>query len=418
MSCAWSRRSRPASVNEDEVIRVDLDAEHDRYHRQELISWWDQARLRDARVLVVGAGALGNEIVKNLVLIGVGHIFVVDLDRIENSNLARCMFFRASDEGAYKAEVLAHRAAELNEDVEIVPLVGDVRLVAGLGLFADMDVALGGLDNREARLFVNQACWKTTTPWVDGAIEGLMGVVRVFVPPASACYECTLNDKDYELLAARRTCALLSRDDMLGGKVPTTATSSSVVAGMQVQEAIKLLHRDTLGEPSLSGAGYQFVGLTHESYVVQYPRQEECLSHDTYDLAGAECVAEQPLFGSLVSRAEELLGPGAVLDLEHEVVLGATCGSCGETKRIREPVYALRTGAGICPVCRNQWQLSFLHSIGSEDNELLELTPADLGLPPADVIVGRLGFERVFFILVGARRASELVAARALKEVA
>ena len=82
--------------------------------------------------------------------------------------------------------------------------VGDVRLRAGLGVFGAVDVVLGGLDNREARLYVNQACWKTATPWVDGAIEGLMGVMRVFVPPDSACYECTMSERDHELLAARR----------------------------------------------------------------------------------------------------------------------------------------------------------------------------------------------------------------------
>ena len=65
-----------------------------RYDRQERIWWWDQASLASARVLVVGAGALGNEIVKNLALVGVGHVDVVDMDSIENSNLARCAFLR------------------------------------------------------------------------------------------------------------------------------------------------------------------------------------------------------------------------------------------------------------------------------------------------------------------------------------
>ena len=112
-------------------LEVGFDSESDRYHRQSLISWWDQDRLAEATVFVVGAGALGNELVKNLTLVGVGHIIVVDMDRIENSNLARCVFFRAEDEGRMKAEVLAERASDLNPDIEVLPLVGDVRLVAG-----------------------------------------------------------------------------------------------------------------------------------------------------------------------------------------------------------------------------------------------------------------------------------------------
>ena len=57
------------------------EADDDRFHRFRLITWWDQEKLRDAKVLVVGAGALGNEIVKNLALLGIGNILIADLDR-------------------------------------------------------------------------------------------------------------------------------------------------------------------------------------------------------------------------------------------------------------------------------------------------------------------------------------------------
>src|SRR5450432_4196431 len=79
----------------------------DRFHRFRLIGWWDQAKLASARVLVVGAGALGNEIVKNLALLGVGHVLVADLDKVENSNLSRSVLFREKDNGRYKSVVAA-----------------------------------------------------------------------------------------------------------------------------------------------------------------------------------------------------------------------------------------------------------------------------------------------------------------------
>ena len=246
-------------------------------------------------------------------LIGVGRVIVVDMDTVENSNLSRCVFFRPEDEGLPKAIALAERAGELNSDVEIIPLVGDVRMTVGLAVFAEVDLVLGGLDNREARLFVNQACWKTDTPWIDGAIEGLMGVVRVFIPPDSACYECTLGEHDHELIAARRTCAMLTREEMLSGKTPTTATTSSVVAGMQTQEAIKLLHSERLGAPTLAGGGFQFVGLNHESYVVRYSRRQDCLSHDSYELDGVKALAHDAPFHELLALAREELGQDAVL---------------------------------------------------------------------------------------------------------
>jgi molybdopterin/thiamine biosynthesis adenylyltransferase len=380
----------------------------DRYHRQSLVTWWDQRRLADASVLVVGAGALGNELVKNLALMGVGRILVVDLDRVENSNLARCVFFRAEDEGRAKAEVLAARARELNPDTEIIPVVGDVRLTVGLAVFAAVDLVLGGLDNREARLFVNQACWKTDTPWVDGAIEGLMGVVRVFVPPDSACYECTLGERDHELIAQRRTCAMLTREQMLAGMTPTTATTASVVAGMQAGEAVKLLHAERLGPPTLAGGGFQFVGLTHDSYTVRYTRREDCLSHDTYEPDRVVEVSHDIVFRELLARAQAELGAGAVLELEHEVVVGGSCQRCGHEATVRRPLDELHSGSGLCPSCESPWRLELSHTIDG-GSSLLDCTSSELGLPYADYIVGRIGMERRFFALTGPRPAIDLL---------
>jgi molybdopterin/thiamine biosynthesis adenylyltransferase len=397
-----------ADSNRNGRLTIAPDDESDRYHRQSLISWWDQNRLREASVLVVGAGALGNELVKNLVLMGIGRILVVDMDVVENSNLARCVFFREADEGRPKAEALAARAADANPDVEIIPLVGDVRLSAGLGVFGEMDLVLGGLDNREARLFVNQACWKTSTPWIDGAIEGLMGIVRVFVPPHSACYECTMSERDHQLIAARRTCALLTREEMLAGRVPTTATSASVIAAIQAQEAVKLLHQDRLGPSPLAGAGFQFVGLTHDSYVVQYGRRDDCYSHDTYELEAACVVDHDTPFNELLALARAALGPSTILELEHEIATQGECGGCGHRELLFKPVDGLRASSGICPECGNPWRLVFSHSV-HEGSPLLEHRAADIGLPPGDVVVARNGLERSFFLLTGPGAAIDLV---------
>lgn len=379
-------------------VAIEFDDESDRYHRQNLISWWDQDRLQSARVIVVGAGALGNEIVKNLALMGIGRITVVDMDEIENSNLARCVFFREEDEGKEKATVLARRAGEINPDITIEPVVGDVRLALGIGDFADTDVVVGGLDNREARLHVNQACWKTDTPWVDGAIEGLMGVVRVFIPPETACYECTMNEEDHRLIAARKSCALLTKEEMIEGKVPTNATSASVVAGIEAQEVVKLLHRDRLGEPALAGGGFHFVGLTHDSYVVKYQRREDCLSHDRYNLESAEAVATDTPFEELLARARVELGENAIIEFEHELVTGTSCNACGNRWGMVMPVDRLGTADGLCPDCGKERSMDFTHSV-DENSILLKESAMSVGLPSRDVVAARDGFERRFFRL-------------------
>src|SRR3954463_6149738 len=196
-----------------DVLRIQPDdsAERDdRFHRFKLIGWWDQDKLARAKVVVIGAGALGNEIIKNLALLGIGNLFIADKDRIEHSNLSRSVLYRAADTGKPKAEVAARAAKEIYPDVNVGWLDGDVVHDLGLGVFRWADVVIGALDNREARLAINRACWRVRRPWIDGAIEQIQGIARVFVPGNSTgghedgpCYECTMSETDWKLLAMR-----------------------------------------------------------------------------------------------------------------------------------------------------------------------------------------------------------------------
>src|SRR5688572_23578613 len=141
-----------------EAISLQLD--EDRFDRFRLISWWDQAKLARAKVLVIGAGALGNEIIKNLSLLGIGNLFIADLDRVENSNLSRSVLYRESDNGSAKAVVAARAAREIYPSIKSQCFNGNVVYDLGMGVFRWADVIIGGLDNREARLSINRACWR------------------------------------------------------------------------------------------------------------------------------------------------------------------------------------------------------------------------------------------------------------------
>lgn len=255
-------------------MKIDVD---NKYSRFELISWWDQSILKNAKILVVGCGALGNEIVKNLAMLGVGNIFVVDMDKVEKSNLTRSVLFREEDEGKYKAEVIAKRAKEINKDVNVKYYAGNI-FNLGLGVFKEMDLVICGLDNREARLFVNQSCRKINKVWIDGAIEVLSGVARVFYPENSPCYECTMNEIDFKLLNKRKSCLLLGIEDIEQGKIPTTPTVSSIIAAIEVQEAVKVLHGFDKSS-ILAGRGFIYNGITNDSYIVEYQEKEDCASH-------------------------------------------------------------------------------------------------------------------------------------------
>ena len=317
------------------------DFEEDRYSRLRLIPWWDQDRLKNATIMVVGAGAIGNELIKNLTLLGIGRILIYDMDAIESTNLTRSILYRARDVGHYKAEVAAERAMEINPDVKAKAFIANIIDDVGLGVFRRMNVVLGGLDNREARLAINQSCYKVNRPWIDGAIEALNGFARVFVPGQGACYECTMTEMDWRLINKRKSCALLTHEQMAEGKIPTTPTSSSVIAGIQVQEMLKLLHADR-NLPTLAGKGYVFNGLTHDSYVVEYQRKDDCMSHDTYEkIIEKPWSARATSLGEMLAEIRSELGEKAVLDFDRDIATTAKC-SCGENKVLFTPVHKLK----------------------------------------------------------------------------
>src|SRR5689334_3486263 len=307
-------------------------ASEERFSRFRLIGWWDQQKIRSARVLVIGAGALGNEILKNLALLGFTTIVVVDLDRIDATNLSRSVLYRAEDIGRFKADAAADAVTKIFFDATVHPITANVVHGLGLGLFGWADLVLAGLDNREARLWINRACWKMNRPWIDGAIEGINGVARVFLPGVPPCYECTLGEVDWEILNKRMSCNLLLLENDTEGKVATTPTISSIIAGLQVQEAVKLLH----GLPVLAGKGFIFEGLNHTSYRVEYTENEACMSHYTFgEVVALPCASRTMTLAQLLERARKDLDTSRVIfEFSRDIIHKLVCPGCGREEDV------------------------------------------------------------------------------------
>jgi adenylyltransferase/sulfurtransferase len=363
----------------------------------ELISWWEREKVRAARVLVVGAGALGNEVLKNLALMGVGHLFVVDFDTIEAANLSRSVLFRESDARRSKAEVAAARVRALNPEVHVQYLHGDVTSQLGLGVIRRMDAVVGCLDNREARLAINRFCYWSGKPWVDGAIQELLGLVRVFVPGQGGCYECSLTEAARRDLSLRYSCPLLARQNILLGKVPTTPTIASIIGGMQAQEALKLIH----GMPVEAGKVIHFNGMTNEMYTSAYLPREDCESHWTYGaIQELPARTDRTTLEELLRIARADLGAEALLDLDQELVLALICPNCHTREPVLRPIAEVTFEAGHCPVCGVLRETELTHQIAGTES-FLHRTLASVGVPPLHVVRAHNAREFRFYELTG-----------------
>ena len=169
---------------------------------------------------------------------------------------------------------------------------------------------------------------------MDGGIDVLSGIVRGFAAPKSSCYECTMGQADWDLLAKRRSCSLLARQAMQEGGTPTTPTTASVIGAVQAQEVVKRLH----GLECMEGSGFVFEGLSHSSYTVRYPVSAECPWHDPPPAIHAQAPwgSDTPLRQIWDWAAKELGGLDAI-DFSREIVESLRCPSCGSSRPVFHP---------------------------------------------------------------------------------
>ena len=194
-----------------------------------------QQRLKASRVLLVGTGGLGAPLGLYLAAAGVGHIGLVDGDRVEASNLQRQVLFGASDTGRIKVEVAKERMAGINPHITVETFAQRLDADNAFDLIDGYDVVVDGSDNFPTRYLVNDACVLRGKPCVWGAIQRFEGQVAVFWAPTGPCYRCLFPEPPPP--GSVPNCAEAGVLGMLPG----------MVGSMQANEVVKLLVG--VGEP-------------------------------------------------------------------------------------------------------------------------------------------------------------------------
>lgn len=139
-----------------------------------------QLKIKKAKVLVVGAGGLGSPILTYLAASGVGHLGIVDFDRVEIHNLHRQILFRESDMGQYKAILAANRITQLNPHIKVETYQEKLTAINIQSIFESYDYIVDGTDNFATRYLVNDACVQFNKTLIYGTILGFQGQLAVF----------------------------------------------------------------------------------------------------------------------------------------------------------------------------------------------------------------------------------------------
>ncbi|WP_108659404.1 HesA/MoeB/ThiF family protein [Acuticoccus kandeliae] len=141
-----------------------------------------QAKLKAARVLVIGAGGLGTPVIQYLAAAGVGTLIVVDEDVVSLSNLQRQILYGTGDVGAPKVARAADAVARLNPHVTVITHQARLTEANAAALLADCDIAVDGTDNAATRYILSDAAYHARVPLVSGAVTGFDGHVTTLAP--------------------------------------------------------------------------------------------------------------------------------------------------------------------------------------------------------------------------------------------
>ncbi|CAO4362612.1 unnamed protein product [Caenorhabditis nigoni] len=151
----------------------------------------DHKKIQTTKVLVVGAGGIGCELLKNLAATGFKHVHVIDLDTIDVSNLNRQFLFRKEHVSSSKAEIATRVIKKFNPDINLTfdhSSIFEERF--NIEFYRNFDIVLNALDNKQARNHVNRMCHSARTPLVESGSAGFFGQVQVILKGKTECYEC------------------------------------------------------------------------------------------------------------------------------------------------------------------------------------------------------------------------------------
>jgi len=221
-----------------------------------------QLRLKEAKVLCVGAGGLGSPVLMYLAAAGVGEIGIVDFDMVDKSNLQRQIIHGESDIGTPKIESAAQFIHALNSETKINLYPDGLKVENALEIIQSYDLVVDATDNFATRYLINDACYLAKKPCIWGSVYRFDGQVSIFCAPEGPCYRCLHPEPPAKELAPN--CAT-------GG---VFGALCGTIGSLQATEVIKII--TGIGSP-LIGSLLTYDALSAETELVHINPNPNCV---------------------------------------------------------------------------------------------------------------------------------------------
>ena len=307
----------------------------DRYQRHSLIDWFSQEDVKQASFAIVGCGAVGNEVAKNLALLGIGRLDLYDFDKIEVHNLTRSVLFREGDVGSFKSEKAAARVHDLDPNIEVHSYNGDFWDTLSFDQAKSYDSIICCVDNFEARIRLNQLCYLAQTNLINTGIDSKFGQIEVF-PFSSgrhvSCYECNLPNSAYERIQQRYSCGWLKKISFVEKKIPTTIITSSLTGSLAVSSALQLIGNNSIHQATRILID-SFTGRSTVSKIEQNDQCPACSSvNDRVTVIQASAIIDRRFWNGLADDEH-------YLTTSEPILVSVRCVDCHPEKEDAEIVF-------------------------------------------------------------------------------
>jgi molybdopterin/thiamine biosynthesis adenylyltransferase len=220
-----------------------------RYSRQLIVEGWNQEKLKQSKIAIIGVGGLGGVTATYLASAGVGEIRLVDFDNVERSNLNRQILYSTDDIGLPKIQKAYQRLTKLNPEIKIVPNACRLDSANFAEIAAGCDLIIDGLDNHDSRLIINRAACQARIPYLYAAVNNWLGQISLFRPPQTGCLACFIPES---LSVSQQTPVFGAIPGLVGSLQAIEALKHLMGIGSSLLNRLLIYHGDTQQTESLS----------------------------------------------------------------------------------------------------------------------------------------------------------------------
>jgi adenylyltransferase/sulfurtransferase len=368
------------------------------FGRQELVIGKEIGKqIKNIKILVIGAGAGGNEVLKNLALMGFGNFTVVDFDLIEDSNLSRTTLFSKSDIGKSKAEIAAKalQQVSLHESPNIQGINAKIQDI-GKQIFRNNDIVICCVDTMDARAYINDWCVRLKKPFFEMGFEKFTVQISFFPNEEStdSCLREVIGFSDF--VGARQSCSKLKMLDTKLVHIPTIQVAAAFAGVLVATEIILFLK----GKNLLKNKVLQYAADYHRILEVDYPQSEKCHLHEgiNYQNFQSKLDAKINTFKDLLTEVKNSRNADFYINWDEEYIYSMECESCGKEMLIKKFKSEIYDKERWCYKCQDKYNESEgvkakwlinkeLFLTNPSHKFFLELPMSDFGIKENDIVI-------------------------------